>query len=101
MNPILPTDEETNLLFDDVIREMCKNFAYTSAEATNLVRKYYELFNDARYCDRIGIPKQDDDFFFHEGAGGMALRIHYYLGLKENPDPNKFINWRSSFYKNK
>ncbi len=96
MEPMLPTDVETNHLFDDVVERLRERFGYSISEASNLVRNYYKLFSDPTYCGTIGIPAQDEDFFFHEGAGGMALRIHYYLGLKEDPDPHHFIEWRST-----
>jgi len=96
MEPKLPTDEDTNMFFDDVISRLESDMGYSYSEACEMVRDYYDKFTDEGYCEKIGIPSQDDDFFFHEGVGGMALRIHYYLKLKEDPSPSKFIEWRSS-----
>jgi hypothetical protein len=96
MEPPLPTDEDTNLFFDKVIALLERDGSYSHDEACALTREYYEKFRDERYCQSINIPVQDDDFFFHEGYGGMARRIHYYLGLKGDPDPRKFIEWRTN-----
>lgn len=97
MDPMLPTDADVNKLFDQVVTDLQARFGYTAQAASALVREYYTLFRDPQYCKGIGVPVQDDDFFFHEAAGGMALRVHYYLGLKENPDPGKFIDWRADY----
>lgn len=96
----LPTDEETNHLFDDVVSDLHENFGYSIDDASSLVREYYSRFRSAEYCRSIGIPVQDDDFFFHEGVRGMALRVHYYVGLGESPEPRAFIEWRSSLDRN-
>lgn len=98
MNPILSDDEDVNDLFETVVAGMQTAFGYSLAEAECLVREYYSIFRDPQYCRSIGIPVQNDEFFLHEGLG-MSLRIHYYLGLKGNPDPHAFIEWRSLFWK--
>lgn len=92
----LTTDEDVNLFFDDVRSFLERDFGYTHTTSNALIVDYYTLFTDKEYCIQIGIPVQDDDFFFHEGAGGMALRIHYYIGIKGDPNPEAFIKWRSS-----
>lgn len=69
---------------------------YAPAMASSLVSDYYSKFTDPSYCKALGIPVQDDDFFFHEGVSGLALRIHYYLGLGGDPTPAKYIEWRSA-----
>jgi hypothetical protein len=97
MNPPLPTDEDTNALFDDIVGWMAGRLGYCAADAEALAYRYYMLFRDDAYCRGIGVPAQDDDFFFHEGIGGMGLRIHYYLGLGGEPDPHAFIAWRAEF----
>jgi len=91
----LPTDEDTNILFNSVVVALQNSFGHSDTVATELVRRYYANFTDVSYCRSIGIPVQNDDFFHHEGAGGMSLRIHYYLHLKRDPDPGKFIEWRA------
>jgi hypothetical protein len=96
---MLPADADVNRLFDRVVAEMQARLGYTAQAASALVHEYYTRFRDPQYCDEIHVPVQDDDFFFHEGTGGMALRVHYYLGLKENPDPMSFINWRADYYR--
>jgi hypothetical protein len=96
MDPALPTDEVTNRFFDDVVSDLHCNFGYSMVEASNLIREYYVSFRDAEFCRAIRVPVQDDDYFLHEGVRGMALRIHYYLGIKGDPDPQAFIMWRTS-----
>ena len=97
MEPMLPADADVNMFFDRVVKDLQERFGYTAQVATDLVRDYYTLFRDPQYCAGIHIPVQDDDFFFHEAAGGMSLRIHYYLVLKGDPDPGKFIDWRADY----
>ncbi|WP_157480844.1 MULTISPECIES: hypothetical protein [unclassified Lysobacter] len=99
MNPMLPTDEETNRFFDEVVSDLHASFGYSVADASTLAREYYSRFRSAQHCGAIGIPVQDDDFFFHEGVTGMALRSHYHVGLGKDPYPHAFIEWRSSFCK--
>lgn len=96
MNPKLSEDEDVDSFFDNVIAELKSNFGVCEKSASELARKYYLCFRDPVFCKNIGIPVQDDDFFFHESAGGVALRIYYYLVLKKDPNPHAFIRWRSS-----
>lgn len=97
MNPELPTDEETNDYFCTVMSWLRTYFGYSESEACKLVQKYYSKFRDRKYCEKIGIPVQNDNFFWHQGAGDIALRIHYYLVLQGDPEPMKFIDWRIEF----
>lgn len=90
----IAADTETNQLLDQISVALSESYSQTEAET--LVRDYYAKFTDPSYCSSIGIPVQDDDFFFHEGVRGMSLRIHYYLGLGGDPSPNKFIEWRAT-----
>ena len=92
----LPTDEDTNSFFEGVAKILVNEISISSKEASLLVKDYYLKFTDENFCESINIPVQDDDFFFHEGAGGMVLRIHYYLVQSNDPDPHKFIEWRSN-----
>lgn len=96
MNPKLPTDDDTNLFFDDVAAKLVSDLGYDEATATALAREYYMSFTNADYCRRIGVAVQDEEFFFHEGVGGVALRIHYYLTLKGDPKPRSYIKWRAA-----
>lgn len=88
---------ETNQFLNNVVVALGE--IYPPEKAESLVRDYYSKFMDSCYCKSIGVPVQDDDFLFHEGVGGMALRIHYYLGLEGDPDPHKFIEWRAALSK--
>lgn len=89
-------DQETNHLLSEIARILTEQ--RSGDEAESLVRDYYLKFTDASYCRSIGVPVQDDDFFFHESAQGMALRVHYYLVLRGNPDPHCFIEWRAKHF---
>lgn len=92
----LPTDEDTIQLFDDVIARLSQDTdEYTFEEACSLVESYYRHFTDAAFCARLGVSVQDEDFFHHEGAAGLALRVHYYLKLQGDPNPRAFIAWRA------
>jgi hypothetical protein len=96
---MLPTDADTNRLFDQVVEELQARFRYSAGAAAALAREYYMRFRDPQFCESIGVPVQDDDFFFHEAAGGMALRVHYYLGIKEDPNPSRYIEWRTNYFR--
>jgi hypothetical protein len=95
----LPTDEDTNKLFEDAADKLRERFGYTIGEAEKMTLAYFTHFQDPEYCDRIGVPVQDEDFFHHEGQAGLAFRIHYYMGLKGDPNPMSFIDWRADFQK--
>jgi hypothetical protein len=96
---MLPADADVNRFFDLVVADMQSRLDYTEQAATELVHEYYTRFRDPEYCRQIRVAVQDDDSIFHEGVGGMALRVHYYLGLKENPDHMSFVRWRAEFQK--
>lgn len=95
MDPKLPTDEDTNDLFDDVVRRLEETGLYTAEKATKLVHEYYRKFTDKAYCGTIGIPVQNDDFFHHESGPEMARRVHYFLTLKGDPNHMAYVSWRS------
>lgn len=75
---------------------LVSDLGYDQAAADALAREYFTRFTDSGYCHQIGIPVQDEEFFFHEGAAGVALRGHYYLVLKGDPKPRSFIEWRAA-----
>lgn len=91
----IASDDDTNLLLDEIVARLRER--YSDEQAKSLVAEYYNKFTDPVFCESIGIPVQDDDFMHHESAGGMALRIHYYLGLGADPSPHAFIEWRSLY----
>jgi hypothetical protein len=93
-NDWLPADSDVTSLFDEVAAALTET-GLSIVDASNIARDYYVQFTDAAYCERLGLPVQDDDFFFHESARGVARRAWYYLVLKGNPDPGEFIKWRS------
>jgi hypothetical protein len=95
MIPPVSTDVETNFLFDSIVELLQGNYSRNEAEA--LAREYYRLFRDPEYCKSINIPAQDHEFFHHYGAAEMARRIHYYLGIKGDPDPHRYLDWRQKF----
>lgn len=90
-------DDDVNDYFDMIVRSLTLSFGYCVSQSEDLVREYYRKFTDPIFCSSIGIIVQDDDFFFHEGAVGMALRIQYYLVLKGDPSREAFIDWRKEF----
>jgi hypothetical protein len=96
LEPELSSDDDVNRFFARVEKQLQNEFAYTLQQAAALIREYYESFRNEAYCDSLGLPVQDDEFFFHEGVRGMALRVHYYLGIRGNPDHEKFLAWRAS-----
>ena len=84
-------------MFDRIVSNLQSLFAYGPAEAAALTRRYYDLFRDASYCDSIGVGVQDDDYFNHEAPMGMAMRVHYYLGINGDPAPQNYLRWRREF----
>lgn len=97
MNPSICADEDVNDYFDTIVQGLSSSFGYPAAHSERLAREYYEKFTDPTYCESIGVWVQDDEFFFHEGALGMVLRVHYYLVLKGDPRRDAFIDWRKEF----
>lgn len=93
----LPTDEDTIRLFDEAIARLHQDAdEYSFQEASALAERYYRQFTDPAFCAQLGIPTQDDELFHHEGAAGLALRIHYYLTLRGDPNPKAFVAWRAA-----
>lgn len=93
----LPTDEDTVRLFDEAIARLHQDTdEYSFQEASALAQRYYRQFTDPAFCTQLGIPTQDDELFHHEGAAGLALRIHYYLTLRGDPTPKAFVAWRAA-----
>jgi hypothetical protein len=94
--PISP-DRQVNNLLERICTNMQELFHYSQADAWSLIGDYYRLFRDEAHCSRLGVAVQDDDFFFHEAPMGMALRIHYFLGMKEQARSASFLAWRKEF----
>ena len=99
MTEALSNDQDVNHLFERVRSNMESLFGYSSNEAWDLIKEYTRLFRDVAYCASIGIGVQDDDYFFHEAPMGMAMRVHYYLGMKADPSPRAFLLWRKELTK--
>ena len=87
------SDQEFASYYAANVAELMAEFGHPLDIAVQLARNYYLKFTDEAFCASIGVPKQDEDFFWHEGKG-LALRMHYYLFLKGDPNPGKFIEWR-------
>jgi hypothetical protein len=92
------SDEDVNCFFGEVAKYLSEVLEYSATEAVEMATSYYAKFTSDEFCRSIGVPRQDDEFFFHEAAGGVALRAHYYLGIKGDPDPGAFIEWRAKRY---
>ncbi len=90
----ISSDKQVNQLFGLVSSNMQWMFEYSEADAWASIEEYYQLFTDKSYCNSQGIGVQDDDFFFHEAPMGMAMRIHYCLKLKGDPNSYAFLLWR-------
>jgi hypothetical protein len=89
----LPTDEDFIRFYGRIVERLHVNFGHSFSAAVELARDYYLKFTDPIFCHSIGIPVQDDEFFWHQG-GDMVNRIHYYLALRANPDPARYVEWR-------
>lgn len=97
VNQSIRADEDVNDHFDMIAQSLNLTFGYSLARSEELAKEYYEKFTDPDFCGSIGVRVQDDEFLFHEGAPGMALRVHYYLVLKGDPSREAFIDWRKEF----
>lgn len=95
ININLTNDQDVNQFFGRVVGVLMDELRLEASKAERYVVEYYQNFTDVNFCRSINIPTQDDDFFFHESEGGMALRIIYYTIDKRDPDPHAFIEWRS------
>jgi hypothetical protein len=91
MNPPLPTDDDTNALFDRAVNQLGM-FDHSRETAEALAREFHRLFQDPVYGAALGIPVRDDDFLHADGPIGLAYRIHYYCHIKG--DSKKFLDWR-------
>lgn len=96
---LVSSDEDVNCLFGEVAKYLAEVLGYSANKAAEMAASYYAQFTSDEFCRSIGVPRQDDEFFFHEAAGGVALRAHYYLGIKGDPDPGAFIEWRAKRYR--
>jgi hypothetical protein len=85
MNPRLPTDDDTNWLFDRAVSWLQEYFGYPAEMAGDLAREHYFSFRDPEYCRRAHVAVHDDDSFHHQGPVELAVRIHYYEGLRADP----------------
>ncbi|MDZ4691895.1 hypothetical protein [Terricaulis sp.] len=93
MNTPLSPDDATNFLFEQAAAVLERMYGYSRAASDVLMGECYRLFLDEGFCESLGIPVQDEEFFHHEGALYMAMRAHYYLTLKADPNPDRFIDW--------
>jgi hypothetical protein len=95
----LSDDPEVQRLFELVCSRLASLFGYSEVDAWSLLTQYHRRFTDKSYCDSIGVDVQDDDFFFHEAPMGMALRVQYFVGLKDLPGKADFLEWRKDVVK--
>ncbi|MCH7310323.1 hypothetical protein [Acinetobacter sp. ANC 4805] len=89
-------DDDVMYLFERVVKHLQASYRYSSDEAIQLVNDYFASFTSPTFCYEYAIPVQDDDFFCHIEALGMADRVQYYQGLKKLPDERAFIDWQRS-----
>jgi hypothetical protein len=101
MNPPLSSDDDTDFLFENAATVLERAFGYSEADAGALMREYFRLFQNRQFCESLGIPVQDETFFHHEGPIYMAMRAHYYLSLKADPNPSKCLHWMVALSKEK
>jgi hypothetical protein len=87
-------DNDNDLLYGTLELEA---FGYSETEARRLILDYKHKFMDEDYCESIGIPTQLNSYIGHEGPMGIALHIHYYIGLNGDPNPNRRVDWRTAF----
>ena len=87
-----------NVLLNRAVQQLKQRLAYEEADAVKLMRAYLELFTDEKRCNEMGIPVQDEEFFFYEGEIGLALRAHYCLTLQGKPDHMSYVNWQSDYF---
>ncbi|WP_437974883.1 hypothetical protein WMF11_42820 [Sorangium sp. So ce295] len=90
----ISTDEDEIFLFERVVKHLQSSYGYSLEDAERLVSGYYEKFTDQNYCDKYDIMAQTMDFFGHIESRGMADRVHFYEGLKHEPDEAAFIEWQ-------
>lgn len=93
------SDEDEIFLFEHVVRHLQSSYGYSYDGAVSLVNRYYEKFTDINYCKKHGIPVQNEIFFSHIAALGMADRVHYYEGLNNAPNETAFVSWQKAFRK--
>jgi hypothetical protein len=90
----ISSNDDEVFLFERVVKHLQSLHGYSCDAAIRLVNEYYKKFTDPDYCDQHNISVQTMDFFGHIEARSMADRVHYYQGLKHEPDEAAFIEWQ-------
>jgi hypothetical protein len=90
--------EETERLFDRIAKELVKRFGYSYKDAIVGIRGYYADMCEKALRRNNPNAMSVDDWFAHDGAFGMALRIHYVVGIGGNADSPEYLKWRSEFH---
>ncbi|AUI88077.1 hypothetical protein BS333_17035 [Vibrio azureus] len=88
------SDEIEIFLFECVVKNLQSFYGHSYDDAVRLVNEYYAKFTDAHFCRQHGIPVQTADLFSHIAAAGMADRVQYYQGLKNDPNERALIEWQ-------
>lgn len=91
-------DEDLNDFLEDVVSLLNRYFDWPLLSAELLVRDYFSKLQDPEYCSAHGFVMHDHDYYFHECTGGMAVRMHYHLGMKGDPTSREFLEWRKEFW---
>jgi hypothetical protein len=81
------TDEVTKLLLENTVYFLQRYFGYSENKAIGLVNRYHKEWEPVH---------KNDDFYHHEGAFYVAVRIHYFMTLKGDED--EFFKWRRENY---
>jgi hypothetical protein len=95
-HPVFDPDDDNDLLHGTRELEL---LGYSEAEARQAILDYKHKFMSEEFCEAVGIPPQLNEFVGHEGPIEMAMLIHYYIGLRGDPNPQKVQDWRAKFGK--
>lgn len=89
--------EEVQGLFHEVEAILVRRFGFSPLAAATMIREY-------KLQCRLWINEQthlglfhDDELLLHEGPGGAALWIYYFVVVKGARDHSSFLNWRKDF----
>lgn len=78
-----------------------QTLGHSKQESERMIEDYKREFMDEEFCKSIGRPVHSDEFLGHEGPAAIAIMIHYYIGLRGDPDWNSYLDWRTEFQKSK
>lgn len=86
-------NERINRELSLVVKYLQEYFRHSEEYARRITDEFH-----ARYENTRGWA--DDDYYAHEGPQSIALEVHYFIHLANEPYEHnlRYLNWRKKFY---